>query len=92
MPIQGEYMGMMLTVDDVDSENREFFRYCAAGDFRDAGQEVGRDRRADHPLALGTFQRFVDCLLDGLVRESGGFGNWVGDDCAAAKAERVLHA
>ena len=34
MPIQGEYMGMMLTVDDVDSENREFFRYCAAGDFR----------------------------------------------------------
>ena len=34
MPVQGEYMGMMLTVDDLDAENREFFRYCAAGDFR----------------------------------------------------------
>ena len=34
MPVQGEYMGMMLTVDDLDAENREFFRHCAAGDFR----------------------------------------------------------
>ena len=34
MPIQGEYMGMMLTIDDVDKENREFFKYCAEGDFR----------------------------------------------------------
>ena len=31
MPIQGEYMGMMLTIDDVDKENREFFRHCAEG-------------------------------------------------------------
>ena len=34
MPVQGEYMGMMLTVEDLDSENSEFFRYCAAGEFR----------------------------------------------------------
>jgi uncharacterized OB-fold protein len=34
MSIQGEYMGMMLTVDDVDSENRKFFEYCAKGEFR----------------------------------------------------------
>jgi len=34
MSVQGEYMGMMLTVDDLDGENREFFRYCAAGEFR----------------------------------------------------------
>ncbi len=34
MPIQGEYMGMMLTIEDLDGENREFFRYCAAGEFR----------------------------------------------------------
>ena len=27
MPIQAEYMGMMLTVDDVDKENREFFKF-----------------------------------------------------------------
>lgn len=34
MPIQGEYMGMMLTIDDVDKENREFFGHCANGEFR----------------------------------------------------------
>jgi uncharacterized protein len=34
MPIQGEYMGMMLTIEDLDGENREFFKYCAAGEFR----------------------------------------------------------
>lgn len=34
MSIQGEYMGMMLTIEDLDSENREFFRYCALGEFR----------------------------------------------------------
>lgn len=34
MPIQGEYMGMMLTIEDLDGENRDFFRYCAAGEFR----------------------------------------------------------
>lgn len=34
MPIQGEYMGMMLTIEDLDGENREFFRFCAAGEFR----------------------------------------------------------
>ena len=33
MPIQSEYMGMMLTIDDVDQENREFFRHCAEGIF-----------------------------------------------------------
>ena len=34
MSMQGEYMGMMLTVDDVDSENRDFFEWCAKGEFR----------------------------------------------------------
>jgi uncharacterized OB-fold protein len=34
MPVQGEYMGMLLTVDDLDAENRDFFHYCAAGEFR----------------------------------------------------------
>ena len=33
MPIKGEYMGMMLTIDDVDKENREFFGHCAKGEF-----------------------------------------------------------
>ena len=32
--LQGEYLGMQLTIDDVDKENEAFFRYCAAGDFR----------------------------------------------------------
>lgn len=42
MPIQGEYMGMMLTIDDVDKENREFFGHCAKGDFRlQKGKESG---------------------------------------------------
>jgi len=34
MPIQAEYMDMMLMVDDVDSENKAFFQYCANGEFR----------------------------------------------------------
>lgn len=34
MPIRGEYMGMMLTIDDVDQENRAFFGWCAKGEFR----------------------------------------------------------
>lgn len=34
MPVQGEYMGMMLSIDDLDHENLDFFRYCHAGDFR----------------------------------------------------------
>ena len=42
MPIKGEYMGMMLTIDDVDKENREFFGHCAKGDFRlQKGKESG---------------------------------------------------
>ncbi|MFT5391969.1 MAG: putative OB-fold protein [Gammaproteobacteria bacterium] len=32
--LQGEYLGMMLTIDDVDKENVAFFNYCAKGDFR----------------------------------------------------------
>jgi len=34
MPVQVEYLGMMLTIDDLDRENREFFAHCAAGEFR----------------------------------------------------------
>jgi uncharacterized OB-fold protein len=42
MPIVGEYMGMALTIDDVDKENREFFGYCAKGEFRlQKGKESG---------------------------------------------------
>lgn len=32
--LQGEYLGMTLTIDDVDKENEAFFGYCAAGEFR----------------------------------------------------------
>ena len=32
--LQGEYLGMMLTINDVDKENMAFFNYCAQGDFR----------------------------------------------------------
>lgn len=34
MPIQADYLGMTLTVNDLDTENSAFFRYCAAADFR----------------------------------------------------------
>lgn len=33
MPVQGEYLGMTLTVLDLDHENLEYFRHCAAHDF-----------------------------------------------------------
>ena len=32
--LQGEYLGMRLTIEDVDKENLTFFHYCAQGDFR----------------------------------------------------------
>ena len=32
--LQGEYLGMRLTIEDVDKENSAFFNYCAQGDFR----------------------------------------------------------
>jgi len=42
MPIVGDYMGMALTIDDVDKENREFFGWCAKGEFRlQKGKESG---------------------------------------------------
>jgi len=33
MAIRGEYLGMTLTVDDLDIENLEYFRHCAEHDF-----------------------------------------------------------
>jgi uncharacterized OB-fold protein len=40
--LRGEYLGMMLTVDDLDQENQAFFRYCYAKDFRlQRGKESG---------------------------------------------------
>ena len=32
--LQGDYLGMALTIQDVDKENEAYFRYCAQGDFR----------------------------------------------------------
>ena len=34
MPITGEYLGMRLEISDLDTENRAYFSYCAAHDFR----------------------------------------------------------
>ncbi|MCH9671479.1 MAG: OB-fold domain-containing protein [Gammaproteobacteria bacterium] len=34
MALTGEYLGMTLTIEDVDAENIEFFGYCAKGEFR----------------------------------------------------------
>ena len=33
MPIRGNYLDMPLTIDDLDGENVEYFRHCAAHDF-----------------------------------------------------------
>jgi uncharacterized OB-fold protein len=33
MPLQGDYLGMRLTVNDLDIENGEYFEHCAAHDF-----------------------------------------------------------
>lgn len=32
--LQGDYLGMTLTIEDVDKENLAFFGYCANGEFR----------------------------------------------------------
>jgi uncharacterized OB-fold protein len=33
MSVQGNYLGMSLTIDDLDHENLTYFRHCAAHDF-----------------------------------------------------------
>ena len=45
MAIRGEYLGMGLTVDDLDVENLEYFRHCAEHDFHlQACAQCGRLR------------------------------------------------
>jgi uncharacterized OB-fold protein len=45
MAIRGEYMGMGLTLDDLDIENVEYFRHCAEHDFHlQACAQCGRLR------------------------------------------------
>ena len=45
MAIRGEYMGMGLTIDDLDVENLEYFRHCADHDFHlQACAQCGRLR------------------------------------------------
>ncbi len=47
MPVRGEYLGMGLTVDDLDVENLEYFRHCAEHDFH--LQACGRCGRLRYP-------------------------------------------
>src|SRR6201981_1842119 len=45
MAIRAEYLGMGLTVDDLDVENLEYFRHCAEHDFHlQACRQCGRLR------------------------------------------------
>src|SRR5258708_5848909 len=45
MAIRGEYLGMTLTLDDLDVENLEYFRHCAEHDFHlQACAQCGRLR------------------------------------------------
>jgi hypothetical protein len=45
MAIRGEYLGMTLTVDDLDIENLEYFRHCAEHNFHlQACAQCGRLR------------------------------------------------
>jgi uncharacterized OB-fold protein len=45
MTIRGEYLGMTLTVDDLDIENLEYFHHCAEHDFHlQACAQCGRLR------------------------------------------------
>ena len=45
MAVRGEYMGMGLTVDELDIENTEYFRHCAEHDFHlQACAQCGRLR------------------------------------------------
>ena len=45
MTIRGDYLGMTLTVDDLDIENLEYFRHCAEHDFHlQACMQCGRLR------------------------------------------------
>jgi hypothetical protein len=45
MAIRGEYLGMTLTVDDLDIENLEYFRHCGEHDFHlQACAQCGRLR------------------------------------------------
>ena len=68
MPIQAEHLGMPLVVDDVDSDNAAFFRYCAAGEFRlQRGRESGLLRYPPAPTCHWTGDRKFDWVrVDGI--------------------------
>ena len=55
MPIRGDYMGIMLTIEDVDRENLDFFRYCSKRNFRlQKGKSSGLLRYAPTTACLWT--------------------------------------
>ena len=33
MPVRGEYLGMALTIDDLDGENVTYFKHCSEHNF-----------------------------------------------------------
>ncbi len=64
MPVQAEYMGMLLTVDDLDGENRAFFGYCAAGEFRlQRGRKSGLLRYPPTTACPWTGEREADWVI-----------------------------
>ena len=65
MPIRGEYMGMTLTISDVDVENRDYFAFCAKHDFRlQRGRKSGLLRYPPTtacPWTVATAPRIPSC-------------------------------
>lgn len=68
MPTRAEYLGMPLLVDDVDTDNAAFFRYCANGEFRlQRSRESGLLRYPPAPTCPWTGDReFEWARVDGI--------------------------
>ena len=63
--LQGDYLGMRLTVEDVDKENEAFFSYCAKGEFRlQRGTESGLLRYPPTTACPWTGDREYECTLE----------------------------
>jgi uncharacterized OB-fold protein len=67
MPLQGTHLGMPLSIDELDAENRAYFAYCAQGEFRlQRGRESGLLRYPPSTACPWTRDRTYDWVpVDG---------------------------
>lgn len=64
MNVEAEHMGMLLNIEEVDSENKSFFQYCANNEFRlQRGKQSGLLRYPPTTACPWTMDREFDWVV-----------------------------